>query len=48
MPTHPIYIGPPAEKPPEDRPVEWHSAWSPATGWIVVGVPTVPHPTPST
>jgi hypothetical protein len=46
FPTPPIFIGPPAEQ-PADRPIEWHSAWSPQTGWIVVGVPTVPVPTPS-
>jgi len=27
--------------------VEWKSAWSPSTGWIVVGVPTGEHVTPS-
>jgi hypothetical protein len=27
--------------------IEWKTAWSPSTGWIVVGVPTVPVPTPS-
>jgi hypothetical protein len=46
FPTPPIYIGPPTEDPPEG-PVNWHNAWSPQTGWIVVGVPEGPHPTPS-
>lgn len=27
--------------------VEWHTAWSAETGWVVVGVPKVPHPAPS-
>jgi len=27
--------------------VEWKTAWSPTTGWVVVGVPTVPVPTPA-
>jgi hypothetical protein len=27
--------------------IEWKSAWSPSTGWIVVGVPTGEHVTPS-
>ena len=29
------------------RPIDWKVAWSPATGWIVVGVPSGEHPTPS-
>jgi hypothetical protein len=27
--------------------IEWKTAWSPTTGWVVVGVPTGPVPTPS-
>lgn len=27
--------------------IEWKTAWSPSTGWIVVGVPTGEHVTPS-
>jgi hypothetical protein len=47
-----IDAGFPEPQPPlppviNDRPVEWKVAWSPATGWIVVGIPTVPVPTPS-
>jgi hypothetical protein len=34
------------ESPPEVI-IDWKTAWSPSTGWIVVGVPQVPHPTPS-
>lgn len=47
FPTPPIFIGPPAEQP--EGKVEWHSAWSPTTGWVTVGVvvPERPVPTPS-
>jgi hypothetical protein len=41
---------PPAGGEPERTPViEWKTAWSPATGWVVVGVPSdeAPVPTPS-
>jgi hypothetical protein len=31
----------------EPVPVEWKTAWSPYTGWVVIGVPTGPTPTPS-
>jgi hypothetical protein len=44
-PTHPIVM-PPGDGIPEG-PIEWKTAWSPATGWIVVGIPTVPVPTPA-
>jgi hypothetical protein len=37
---------PPVEKPPEG-PIDWKTAWTPQHGWIVVGVPNVPVPTPS-
>jgi hypothetical protein len=45
----PIYIPPgmpPVEQP--EGPIDWKTAWTPQTGWIVVGVPQVPVPTPST
>jgi hypothetical protein len=54
MPPLQIWGGPPLQiwgdpiypaKPPEI--IDWHAAWSPATGWIVVGIPNVPAPTPS-
>jgi hypothetical protein len=34
----------PAEPP---KIIDWHAAWTPSTGWIVVGIPNVPAPTPS-
>lgn len=43
----PIYIPeptPPTETVPA---IEWKAAWTPVTGWVVVGVPTGPTPTPS-
>lgn len=49
-PTPPIEL-PGGGNPPEGgepvRLVEWHTAWTEETGWIVVGTPTVPHVTPS-
>jgi hypothetical protein len=27
--------------------IEWKSGWSQATGWVVIGIPQAPHPTPS-
>jgi hypothetical protein len=46
--TPPIYIPPlPPVDPPPEGPIEWHTAWSATTGWIVVGVPTGKHVTPS-
>jgi len=46
-PTHPIVL--PEPLPPEgNRPaIEFKAAWTPTTGWIVIGVPTGEHPTPS-
>jgi hypothetical protein len=37
----PIY---PAEPP---QIIDWYAAWSETTGWVLVGVPNVPAPTPS-
>ncbi len=47
-PTPPIAI-PPGLPPtlPEGPAIEWKVGWTPVTGWIVVGIPTGPHPTPS-
>jgi hypothetical protein len=52
-PEHPIpptvWPQPPTEKPPEpiQPPVEWKAVWHPTEGWIVVGIPTGEHVTPS-
>ena len=48
-PTHPIELPPEVAPPetPDGRPIEWKVAWTPTTGWIVVGIPTGPVPTPS-
>lgn len=50
FPTPPIQLpGQPA--PPEGgnpvKLVEWRTAWTQNTGWIVVGIPQVPHPAPA-
>jgi hypothetical protein len=45
FPAHPIVI--PPQDPDRARLVEWHTAWAPATGWIVVGTPVPPTPAPS-
>jgi len=44
-PTPPIALPPPGEMP--EGPIEWKAGWTAATGWIVVGVPSAPAPTPS-
>ena len=52
-PTHPIVLPPPGEIPPPITPPDvvpgWEKkiAWTPATGWVVVAVPTGEHVTPS-
>jgi hypothetical protein len=45
FPTPPIFLPPMA---PGERPklIEWVIGWSEDTGWVVVGVPNVPVPTP--
>jgi hypothetical protein len=47
----PIFYPPnvPPTQPPADKPVEWHTAWTPDKGWVIVGIvtPDAPHPTPS-
>ena len=50
LPEHPIVLPPdlpPTMPPPDERPIDWKTAWTPATGWIVIGVPSGAHPTPS-
>jgi hypothetical protein len=49
-PEHPIVLPPdlpPTLPPPDSRPIDWKTAWTPTTGWIVIGVPSGPAPTPS-
>jgi hypothetical protein len=43
FPTPPIFL-PPGERP---KLIEWTIGWSEDTGWVLVGVPNVPVPTPS-
>lgn len=50
FPTPPIQL--PGQPPPPEggqpvKLVEWRTAWTQNTGWIVVGIPQVPHPAPS-
>jgi hypothetical protein len=45
-PTPPIQP-PGGGTPPQGPQIEWKVAWSPTTGWIVVGIPSGEHPTPS-
>jgi hypothetical protein len=52
-PMPPIAFPPDTELPPaeggngESVEVEWKIGWSEQTGWVVVGIPTEPIPTPS-
>jgi hypothetical protein len=49
-PEHPIVLPPdlpPNLPPPDERPIDWKVAWTPQSGWVVVGVPQFPVPTPS-
>lgn len=51
FPSHPIVLPPPVggEIPPiqPGTIITWKTYWSEQTGWVVVGVPNVPHPSPS-
>jgi hypothetical protein len=46
--THPIQL-PPDVAPPEieGKRIEWKTAWSQSTGWVVIGIPQGNVPTPS-
>jgi hypothetical protein len=49
-PEHPIVLPPelpPTMPDPDNRPIDWKTAWTPQTGWIVIGVPSGAHLTPS-
>lgn len=43
-PEHPIYM--PQPPPPAGTLITWKVVWTPSTGWVVVGVPNIPHPVP--
>jgi hypothetical protein len=55
-PAHPIELPPlqiwgdPILPPDPERQkiIEWYAGWTLRTGWVVVGIPNVPAPTPST
>jgi hypothetical protein len=50
IPSHPIVLPPdlpPTMPPPDSRPIDWRTAWTPITGWVVIGMPSGPTPTPS-
>lgn len=52
FPSHPIVIPPPVDpdKPPVIPPgslITWTPVWTPDDGWQVIGIPNVPHPSPS-
>lgn len=49
FPSHPIVIPPPITDPPQipAGPVDWKPVWTPDQGWMVIGIPNVPHPAPS-
>jgi len=50
VPSHPIVLPPdlpPTMPDPDNRPIEWKTGWTQATGWVIYGVPTGPAPTPS-
>lgn len=47
-PTPPIVIPPdPGSPPAEERPIDWKVGWTEDTGWVVVGIPSGEHVTPS-
>lgn len=51
FPTPPIELPgqppPPTDGGPPQRLVEWRTAWTQATGWVIIGIPQVPVPVPS-
>jgi hypothetical protein len=32
---------------PDNRMIEWSTAWTEKSGWVVIGIPQGEHPTPS-
>jgi hypothetical protein len=50
FPTPPIYLPGGGNPPPGGDRVqlmEWHTGWSEATGWVVIGTPKFEHPAPA-
>lgn len=48
FPAHPIVIPDPGNPViPPGTLINWKTYWSEETGWVVVGVPNVPHPAPA-
>lgn len=49
VPEHPIVIPPPTDGKPEipPGPIDWKAVWHPEYGWMVVGIPSGLHPSPS-
>jgi hypothetical protein len=48
--SHPIELPPdlpPTLPAPDERPIKWQTIWTPTTGWVVIGLPQGPTPTPS-
>lgn len=46
-PEHPIVLPPDNPSIPNGTLVTWKAVWTEDKGWFIVGVPNVPHPTPS-
>lgn len=47
LPEHPIVLPDPGVPLPPGTLITWKAVWSEENGWQVVGVPNVPHPSPS-
>lgn len=46
-PTPPIVIPPDVPPTGNTPPIKFVAAWTPTTGWVVIGIPQGAHPTPS-
>jgi hypothetical protein len=46
-PTPPIALPPDLPEEIPEGPIKWKVGWTPQTGWVVVGIPQFPMPTPS-
>lgn len=51
FPAHPIVLPPPVDGEippiPPGSLIEWKPVWTPDDGWQVIGIPQIPHVTPS-